>query len=66
MNNINPISTQETFNELLQHIQQARQKVFTQINTALIDLYWFIGKTISQKVKEEAWGEEWLLNFQIT
>ncbi len=56
MNNINPISTQETFNELLQHIQQARQKVFTQINTALIDLYWFIGKTISQKVKEEAWG----------
>jgi predicted nuclease of restriction endonuclease-like (RecB) superfamily len=47
----------QDFSTLLQHIQQARQKVFTQVNTALIDLYWHIGKTISDKVQNEAWGK---------
>jgi len=41
----------------LQHIQQARQNVFAQVNTALIDLYWQVGKTISEKVQSEAWGK---------
>lgn len=45
------------FGEVLQHIQQARHKVFSQINTALIDLYWQVGKTISEKVQSEAWGK---------
>jgi predicted nuclease of restriction endonuclease-like (RecB) superfamily len=50
-------NTQPVFAELLQHIQQTRAKVFAQVNTALIDLYWHIGKTISQKVQSEAWGK---------
>ena len=54
-NNIS--ATQPVFDELLQHILQTRTKVFSQANTALIDLYWFIGKTISQKVQSEAWGK---------
>ncbi len=50
-------STQEAFSELLQQISQSRQKIFAQVNTALIDLYWLVGKTISQKVQAEAWGK---------
>lgn len=45
------------FSKVLQHIQQARHKIFTQANTTLIDLYWLIGKTISHKVQSEAWGK---------
>lgn len=50
-------NTPPVFCEVLQHIQQARQTIFTQANTALIDLYWLIGKTISHKVQSEAWGK---------
>lgn len=52
-----PAIPNPVFSEVLQHIQQARQKVFAQINTSLIDLYWLIGKTISHKVQSEAWGK---------
>ncbi|WP_427501810.1 PDDEXK nuclease domain-containing protein (plasmid) [Methylomonas sp. MED-D] len=45
------------FSEVLQHIYQARHKIFSQANTALIDLYWQIGLTISRKVQSEAWGK---------
>jgi predicted nuclease of restriction endonuclease-like (RecB) superfamily len=45
------------FTELLQLILHTRQKVFAQANTALIDLYWRIGKTISHKVHSEGWGK---------
>ncbi|MFZ1344379.1 PDDEXK nuclease domain-containing protein [Thiothrix eikelboomii] len=52
-----PDNTQTSFNALLQQIQQTRQKALAQVNTALIDLYWQIGKTISDKVQTEAWGK---------
>ncbi|HRJ15643.1 MAG TPA: PDDEXK nuclease domain-containing protein, partial [Saprospiraceae bacterium] len=48
---------QPVFDELLQHIQQARSKAFRQANTVLIDLYWRVGKTISEKVQTEVWGK---------
>ncbi|MCG8551626.1 MAG: PDDEXK nuclease domain-containing protein, partial [Desulfobacterales bacterium] len=47
----------KVFEELLVQIRQARQKTFAKVNTALIELYWFIGRTISEKVKEAAWGK---------
>lgn len=37
--------------EVLQHIQQARHKIFSQANMALIGLYWQIGLAISHKVR---------------
>jgi hypothetical protein len=55
-NNITATARTE-FNELLQLILQTRQKVFVQANTALIELYWLIGKTISHKVQSDAWGK---------
>ena len=48
MNKLN--STETTFRELLVQIQQTRQKVFAQANTSLMELYWHIGHTISDKV----------------
>jgi predicted nuclease of restriction endonuclease-like (RecB) superfamily len=54
---MNTLTTQQDFSEVLLQIQQARQKVFAQVNTALIDLYWHIGKTISHKVQTQAWGK---------
>lgn len=45
------------FAELLGHIQQARQRVMAQANTALIDLYWRIGQTLSDKVAQAGWGK---------
>lgn len=54
---MNTHTTQQDFSDLLQHIQQSRQNVFAHINTALIDLYWHIGKTISHKAQTQAWGK---------
>jgi predicted nuclease of restriction endonuclease-like (RecB) superfamily len=54
---MNELDLQQDFSEVLQQIQESRQKVFAHINTALIDLYWQIGKTISYKVQTEAWGK---------
>lgn len=55
----NPITNpaQPVFDELLLQIQQARVRAFRQANTVLIDLYWRVGKTISEKVQTEAWGK---------
>jgi DUF1016 N-terminal domain len=51
------IELQQDFSEVLKQIQRSHQKVFAQVNTALIDLYWHIGKTICHKVQAEAWGK---------
>ena len=54
---MNKLTTRQDFSEVLQHIQQSRQNVFAHINTALIELYWHIGKIISHKVQTQAWGK---------
>ncbi len=53
-NNIKPI---KEFSEVLNTIKNAREKAFKQINTTLIQLYWDIGKYVSQKVEKENWGK---------
>jgi predicted nuclease of restriction endonuclease-like (RecB) superfamily len=52
-----PVSHSQDFAEVLGHIQQTRQRVFAQANTALIDLYWRIGQTLSHKVADGGWGK---------
>lgn len=47
----------QDFAEVLGHIQQTQQRVFAQANTALIDLYWRIGQTLSHKVALAGWGK---------
>ncbi|MGA2233359.1 MAG: PDDEXK nuclease domain-containing protein [Tepidisphaeraceae bacterium] len=38
-------------------IEAARSRVFSAANTALIELYWTIGKHIAKKVSVESWGQ---------
>ena len=45
------------FQEVLDRIQQAKQKAYQQVNFALIELYWNIGNYISKQVKNESWGK---------
>jgi predicted nuclease of restriction endonuclease-like (RecB) superfamily len=47
----------DSFSEVLKLIEAARQKSYQAVNTALIDLYWQIGKTISRKIKSSEWGD---------
>lgn len=54
---MNDITTPQAFTDVLTHIKQARQKAFTQVNTVLIELYWNVGKMISEKVESERWGK---------
>ncbi|MEO0987704.1 MAG: DUF1016 N-terminal domain-containing protein [Cyanobacteria bacterium J06639_14] len=53
----NEIVRQKDFSDVLKQIQKSRQRASAQINTVLIDLYWHIGQTISQKTQTEAWGK---------
>ena len=47
------------FNEVLTQIQH----VYQQLNSTLIEIYWNVGKYISEQVKKMQTGEKaWLLN----
>lgn len=48
---------QKEFKEILTHIYSTKQKIYATINSSLIELYWNIGQTISQKVQNAAWGK---------
>ena len=47
----------QDFAEVLGHIQQTRQRLLAHTNTALIDLYWRIGQTLSHRVALAGWGK---------
>jgi predicted nuclease of restriction endonuclease-like (RecB) superfamily len=53
----NNIIHAQDFQSVLLQIQQTRTRVFEQANTALIELYWHIGETISQRVQSAGWGK---------
>ncbi len=57
MSNRHLINKSQEFGRLLHFIRQSRQKVFRQVNTTLIDLYWQVGKHLSDKIKNEGWGK---------
>ena len=46
-----------SFAEVVDLIQQARQRTFQTVNTELIDLYWQVGEYISRKLETAIWGE---------
>ncbi len=48
---------ESSFAEVVNLIQQARQRAFQAVNTGLIDLYWQVGEYISRKLEAAAWGE---------
>jgi predicted nuclease of restriction endonuclease-like (RecB) superfamily len=45
------------FAEVLRLIEDARGRAYQAVNTALIDLYWQVGATISAKLSAAEWGD---------
>jgi len=50
-----PVS--DDFASIIKLIEASRAKVYAAVNTALIDLYWQVGKTLSRKIAAAEWGE---------
>nr|MBS9768581.1 DUF1016 family protein [Flavobacteriaceae bacterium] len=48
---------QNSFEEVLTAIKQAKQQVYKQVNSSLIVLYWNVGQYISEKVQHSDWGK---------
>lgn len=48
---------QTDFTEITQLITAARARAVQAVNTTLIDLYWQVGQTISQKIAQAQWGD---------
>lgn len=46
-----------SFNEILTLIHQARKKAYQQANSVLMELYWNVGKYVSNKTTTESWGK---------
>jgi predicted nuclease of restriction endonuclease-like (RecB) superfamily len=49
--------TDEAFGEIVRLIAASREKALQAVNTALIDLYWQVGETISRKIEAAEWGD---------
>lgn len=45
------------FQEIVLIIEQAKQRAMKAVNTELIEMYWQIGKYISEKTEAAAWGK---------
>jgi len=45
------------FSDIIYLIKQSRSKAIRAINAELIDLYWNIGKYISEKIEKAEWGD---------
>jgi predicted nuclease of restriction endonuclease-like (RecB) superfamily len=48
---------QADFSEITRLIVVARARAVQAVNTTLIDLYWQVGQTISQKIAQAQWGD---------
>jgi len=55
----------ENFNEILSQIQTSKQKAYAQVNTTLVELYWNIGKYISDEVQQKRWGRNTVKNLSL-
>lgn len=52
-----PFIPSDDFIEITQLITAARQRAVLAVNTALIELYWQVGQTISRKIAQAEWGD---------
>lgn len=51
------LPVESAFAEVVQLIEQARQRAYQAVNTELVGLYWQIGEYISGKLAASEWGE---------
>ena len=48
---------EQGFAEIVQLIHATRERTFAAVNAALIELYWQIGATISNRIASDGWGK---------
>jgi len=51
------LTHKQDFSFVLSTIKHAQKKVYKQVNKALLELYWQVGKYVSEKVTSEQWGK---------
>jgi len=51
------------FSAILSIIENARERAYQAVNRELIDMYWEVGKYISEKVISESWGKSVVKEF---
>ncbi len=57
MSNVD-IVTEANFDELISMIESARARAWQAVNFELVSLYWNIGRWLSMKMQEAAWGSK--------
>ncbi len=45
------------FSEVRDTIVSVRERVFRTVNRELIDLYWNVGRYLSEQIAEQGWGK---------
>jgi predicted nuclease of restriction endonuclease-like (RecB) superfamily len=48
---------EQHFDKIIELIKHAKQKAFLAVNSELINLYWDVGKYISDKTSSDNWGK---------
>ena len=51
------IANETGFIEVLNIIQQGRNRAFKKVNIVLIETYWAVGQYLSRKVAADGWGK---------
>jgi len=54
---LRPAKDEAAFSEVVLLIAASRERALRDVNTALIDLYWKVGETISRKIEAAEWGD---------
>jgi len=52
-----PTTDLSSFNSILTLIKTAKDRILKTVNTQIIDLYWQIGKEVSEKAQNGGWGK---------
>ncbi|MBN2790737.1 MAG: DUF1016 domain-containing protein, partial [Candidatus Delongbacteria bacterium] len=48
---------ESTLSTIIKRINKARLSMLKKVNKETVLLYWFIGNTVSDKIKSESWGD---------
>lgn len=57
------LNKEESFREVIAIIENARESVYRSINRELIEMYWSIGKYVSNRISESGWGKSVVKEF---
>lgn len=56
-------NNENTFDDVIAIIDNARESAFRAVNRELINMYWYIGEYVSRRVSEGGWGKSVVKDF---